>query len=325
MKSINYTWAINEAIREEMERDKTVFIAGEDVAKIGGPFGATRGLLEKFGAKRVKDTPISENTIVGLAVGAAATGLRPIVEVMFMDFFGLCLDQVYNQAAKMRYTFAGAFKMPLVIRTLVGAENNIGPQHSQSMEAWLAHVPGLKVVMPSTVYDVKGLLKSAIRDDNPVVFIEHLAHYKIKGEIPEEDYTLPIGVADIKRSGGDATIVATGLMVQRALNAAEILSREGIELEVIDPRTISPLDGKTIIGSVEKTGRLVVVTGSLKPCGIGAEIAAQVAEQNPSMLKAPVKRITPPFTPCPFGQRFEEFLYPKEHTIIEAVRDMLQP
>ena len=324
MKTINYTWAVNEAIKEEMERDETVFIAGEDVAKIGGPFGASRGLLEKFGPKRVKDTPISENTIVGLAVGAAATGLRPIVEVMFMDFFGLCLDQVYNQAAKMRYIFAGAFKMPLVIRTLVGAESNIGPQHSQSMEAWLAHVPGLKVVMPSTVYDVKGLLKSAIRDDNPVVFIEHLAHYKIKGEIPEGDYTLPIGVADVKRSGKDVTVVATGLMVQRALNAAATLAQEGIELEVIDPRTISPLDSQAIIGSVEKTGRLVVVTGSLKPCGIGAEIAAQVAEKNPSMLKAPVKRITPPFTPSPFGQRFEEFLYPKEPAIIDAVHAMLR-
>ena len=324
MKTINYTWAVNEAIREEMERDETVFIAGEDVAKIGGPFGASRGLLEKFGTKRVKDTPISENTIVGLAVGAAATGLRPIVEVMFMDFFGLCLDQVYNQAAKMRYIFSGAFKMPLVIRTLVGAESNIGPQHSQSMEAWLAHVPGLKVVMPSTVYDVKGLLKSAIRDDNPVVFIEHLAHYRIKGEIPEGDYTLPIGVADVKRSGKDVTVVATGLMVQRALNAAATLAQEGIELEVIDPRTISPLDSQAIIGSVEKTGRLVVVTGSLKPFGLGAEIAAQVAEKNPSMLKAPVKRITPPFTPSPFGQRFEEFLYPKEPAIIDAVHDMLR-
>lgn len=324
MKTINYTWAINEAIMEEMERDETVFIAGEDVAKIGGPFGATRGLLEKFGTKRVKDTPISENTIVGLAVGAAATGMRPIVEVMFMDFFGLCLDQVYNQAAKMRYIFAGAFKMPIVIRTLVGAETNIGPQHSQSMEAWLAHVPGLKVIMPSTVYDVKGLLKAAVRDDNPVVFIEHLAHYRIKGDIPEEEYTLPIGVADIKRSGRDVTVVATGLMVQRALNAAAALSAEGIELEVIDPRTISPLDSTAIIRSVEKTGRLAIVTGSLKPCGIGAEIAALIAEQDPSMLRAPVRRVTPPFTPSPFGLRFEEFLYPKEQTIIEAVRDILR-
>ncbi len=323
MKSLNYCWGIIEAMQEEMERDESIFLAGEDVAKTGGPFGASRGLLDQFGPKRVKDTPISENTIVGLAVGAAATGLRPIVEIMFMDFYGLCLDQIFNQAAKMRYIFAGAFKMPIVIRSLVGGEMGTGPHHSQSMEAWVAHVPGLKVVMPTTSYDVKGLLKSSIRDDNPVIFIEHLALYRTKAEIPDEEYTIPIGLADVKREGKDVTIVATGLMVQKVIKAAETLAQEGIELEVIDPRTISPLDIDTVVKSVEKTNRLIIVTGSLKPFGIGAEIATQVMENAFFSLDAPVKRIAPPFTPIPFGKGFEEFLYPNENTIVQAVRDLL--
>lgn len=323
MKSLNYCWAVNEAIHEEMARDDRIFVAGEDVAKAGGPFGATRGLLETFGPKRVKDTPISENTIVGLAVGAAQTGLRPIVEIEFIDFFGLCLDQINNQAAKMHYIFAGAFKMPLVIRTLVGAECNIGPHHSQSLEAWVCHIPGVKVVMPTTPYDVKGLLKSAIRDDNPVICIEHLALYRNKQEIPEEDYTIPIGIAEIKRPGSDMTMVATGLMVHKALKAAEQLAREGIAAEVIDPRTLSPLDSDTITGSVAKTGRLMVVTGSLKPFGTGAEMIARIVEQDPALLKKPPRRITPPFTPCPFGSHFEQYLYPQAESIIQAAREMM--
>lgn len=323
MKTLNYCWAVNEAIAEEMARDDTVFIAGEDVAKAGGPFGATRGLLDAFGPVRVKDTPISENTIIGLAVGAAQTGLRPVVEIIFIDFFGLCLDQINNQAAKMHYIFAGAFKMPLVIRTLVGAECNIGPHHSQSLEAWACHIPGVKVIMPTTPYDVKGLLKSAVRDDNPVICIEHLALYRTKGQVPASDYTLPIGVADIKRAGTDITIVATGLMVPKALRAAEVLAQEGIDAEVIDPRTLSPLDSDTIFGSVAKTGRVMVVTGSLQPFGIGAEMIARIVEQDPTILKKQPRRITPPFTPCPFGTHFEQFLYPQEDGIVTAAREML--
>ncbi|MFH1090607.1 MAG: alpha-ketoacid dehydrogenase subunit beta [Pseudomonadota bacterium] len=324
MKSINYCWAAVHALTEEMERDERVFIAGEDVAKIGGPFGGSRGLLEKFGPKRVKDTPISENTIVGLAVGAAMTGLRPIVEIMYMDFFGLCLEQIYNQAAKMHYLFAGAFKMPIVIRTLCGSEMGSGPHHSQSLEAWVAHVPGLKVVMPTTPYEVKGLLKSAIRDDNPVIFIEHLALYRLKGEVPDEEYTIPIGLAAVKREGKDLTVVATGLMVHKSLKAGETLAQEGIEIEVIDPRTITPLDIDTIVKSVEKTGRLLIVTGSLKPFGTGAEIAAQVVENAFFSLDAPIKRLTPTFTPIPFGKVFEDFLFPQEAAIVETVRGMLK-
>jgi len=324
VKSLNFCWALIEAMQEEMARDGSIFIAGEDVARIGGPFGATRGLLEKFGPKRVKDTPISENTIVGLAVGAAMTGLRPIVEVMYMDFFGLAMDQIFNQAAKMHYLFAGAFKMPIVIRTLVGTEMGSGPHHSQSVEAWVAHVPGLKVVAPTTPYDAKGLLKSAIRDNNPVIFMEHLYLYRLKGEVPEGEYTVPIGVADVKREGKDVTVVATGLMVGKSLKAAGDLAKEGIEVEVIDPRTITPLDIDTIVKSVQKTNRLVIVTGSLKPFGIGAEIATQVMENAFGSLDAPVKRVTPPFTPIPFGKGFEEYMYPNDKTIAQAVRDILK-
>lgn len=323
MKPLNYCWGIVEAIKEEMERDETVFLAGIDVGVAGGPFGATRGLLDQFGPTRVKDTPISENTMAGLAVGAAMTGTRPIVEIMLMDFFGLCLDQLVNQAAKMHYITSGELKMPMVIRSLIGAEMGMGIHHSQSFETWLAQVPGLKVVMPSTAYDAKGLLKSSIRDDNPVIFLEHLTLHRQKDEVPEEDYTIPLGTADVKREGNDATVAATGLMVHKALKAADQLSEEGIEIEVIDPRTISPLDTDTIAKSVDKTNRLMVVTGSLKPFGVGAEIAAQVMEKAFFSLDAPVKRLTPPFTPVPFGKHFDAYLYPNEDKIIRGVKELL--
>lgn len=323
MATKNYCWAIIDAMREEMERDDSVVLLGEDVGPAGGAFGASRGLFDAFGPKRVRDTPISEEIIVGLGVGAAMTGKRPIVEIMFMDFFGLCLDQIYNQAAKAHYVYDGAFQMPLVIRTSTAVEMGIGPHHSQLLESWVGHVPGLKVVMPSTPRDAKGLLKSAIRDNNPVVFIEHLALHRMKEEIEEGEVLVPIGKADVKRQGSDVTVVASGLMVGRALEAAEELSNDGIEIEVIDPRTISPLDIDTILASVRKTNRALVVTSSLKPFGFGSEVAAEIMDKAFFDLDAPVRRLTPPFTPMPFGKGFEAFLHPNAASIVASVRELL--
>lgn len=323
MASRTYCWAIVDAMREEMQRDDSVFLIGEDVGAAGGAFGASRGLLDTFGPLRVRDTPISEEIIVGLGVGAAMTGKRPIVEIMFMDFFGLCLDQIYNQAAKMHYVYNGAFQMPLVIRTSTAVEMGIGPHHSQLLESWVGHVPGLKVVMPSTPRDAKGLLKSAIRDNNPVVFIEHLALHRMKEEIEDGEILIPIGKAVVKRSGRDVTVVATGLMVGRALEAAETLAKDGIDIEVIDPRTISPLDMDTIMASVKKTNRALVVTSSQKPFGFGSEVAAEIMDRGFFDLDAPVRRLAPPFTPTPFGKGFEEFLNPNAASIVTAVRDLV--
>ncbi len=323
MASKTYCWAIVDAMREEMARDGSVFLIGEDIGAPGGAFGASRGLLDAFGPNRVRDTPISEEIIVGLGVGAAMTGKRPIVEIMFMDFFGLCLDQIANQAAKTHYIYNGMFRMPLVIRTSAAVEMGIGPHHSQLLESWVGHVPGLKVVMPSSPRDAKGLLKSAIRDDNPVVFIEHLALHRVKEEIEDDEFLIPIGKADVKRIGRDVTVVATGLMVSRALAAAETLSRDGIEIEVIDPRTISPLDMDTIMDSVRKTNRALVVTSSQKPFGFGSEVSAEITERGFFDLDAPVKRVAPPFTPAPFGKGFEEFLNPSAASITAAVRELL--
>ncbi len=324
MTSKTYCWAIVDAMREEMERDKNVFLIGEDVAAAGGAFGASRGLHKAFGPLRVRDTPISEEIIVGLAVGAAMTGKRPIVEIMFMDFFGLCLDQIANQAAKMHYLYNGVFKMPMVIRTSVAVEMGIGPHHSQMLEAWVGHVPGLKVVMPTTPRDAKGLLKSAIRDNNPVIFIEHLALHKMKEEIDDaEELLIPIGLADVKRQGRDVTVVATGLMVQKSLDAAKILAAEGIEIEIIDPRSISPLDMDTIVASVRKTNRALIVTSAHKPFGFGSEVAAELMERAFYDLDVPVRRLTPPFTPQPFGKGFEKFLHPDAGRIADNVREMV--
>lgn len=323
MAETRYVRAINDALKEELERDDRVFIAGEDVALAGGSFSATRGLLDKFGADRVKDTPIAESSIIGLAIGAAITGLRPVVEIMFMDFITVAMDQIVNQAAKMHYMFGGKPKLPIVIRTQMGAGMSAGPQHSQSLEAWVAHTPGLKVVMPSTVYDVKGLLKASIRDDNPVIFIENKNLYGLKGEVPDEDYTIPIGVGDIKREGSDVTIVATSKMVHTALKASEKLSESGIEAEVIDPRTITPLDTDIIINSAKKTGRAVIVHEAVKFCGIGAEISALLSEEAFSHLKAPIKRIGSPFAPVPFSKPLEKYYLPKEDDIIQSVNDLI--
>jgi pyruvate dehydrogenase E1 component beta subunit len=300
-----------------------VLLIGEDVAAAGGSFGATRGLLDRFGPMRVRDTPISEEIIVGLGVGAAMTGRRPIVEIMFIDFLGLCLDQIANQAAKTHYIYNGLFKMPLVIRTSSAAEMGIGPHHSQSWEALVGHIPGLKVVMPSTPRDAKGLLKAAIRDDNPVVFIEHIALHRVKEEIEDEEFLIPLGKADVKRVGRHVTVVATGLMVARALAAAETLAREGIEIEVVDPRTISPLDIDTIVESVRKTNRALVVTSSLKQFGLGSEVAAEIQERAFFDLDQPVKRLSPPFTPAPFGRQFDEYLNPSADSIVSAVRELV--
>jgi len=284
-----------------MARDEAVFVIGEDVAYPGGSFSATRGLLEEFGERRVKDTPISEAAIVGLALGAATQGLRPVVEIMFMDFLTVCMDQIVNQVAKTRYMFGGQYQVPMVIRTPGGGGLHAGPQHSQCLESWFAHVPGLKVVMPATPYDVKGLLKTAIRDDNPVLFVENKALYGLKGEIPEEEYLVPVGKADVKRSGKDVTVVATSRMVHESLKAAQILSKEGIDVEVIDLMTISPLDKETIFQSVEKTSKLVIAHEAVKAFGIGAEISALVCEEMIDCLDAPILRVGAPFTPVPFN------------------------
>jgi pyruvate dehydrogenase E1 component beta subunit len=322
MKETRYIRAITEALNEEMARDENVFIIGEDVGGPGGAFSATKDLLEKFGERRVKDTPISESAIVGLAIGAAAQGLRPVAEIMFMDFLTVCMDQIVNQMAKMRYMFGGVYKLPVVIRAPCGGGLNAGPQHSQCLESWFAHVPGLKVVMPATPFDVKGLLKTSIRDDNPVLFIENKALYALKGEIPEEEYLIPIGKADVKRVGKDATVVATSRMVHQALEAAKTLSNEGIDVEVIDLRTISPLDKETIFKSVEKTSKLVIAHEAVKAFGIGAEIAAMVCEEMIDCLDAPILRVGAPFVPVPFN--LEKFYLPNSEDVIKAVKKVME-
>ncbi len=322
MKETRYIRAITEALNEEMARDENVFIIGEDVGGPGGAFSATKDLLEKFGERRVKDTPISESAIVGLAIGAAAQGLRPVAEIMFMDFLTVCMDQIVNQMAKMRYMFGGVYKLPVVIRAPCGGGLNAGPQHSQCLESWFAHIPGLKVVMPATPYDVKGLLKASIRDDNPVLFIENKALYAMKGEIPEEEYLIPIGKADVKRAGKDVTVVATSRMVHQSLDAAKTLSNEGTEVEVIDLRTISPLDKETIFKSVEKTSKLVVAHEAVKAFGIGAEISAMVCEEMIDCLDAPILRVGAPFVPVPFN--LEKFYLPNSEDVIKAVKKVME-
>ncbi len=322
MKETRYVKAIAEALSEEMARDENVFVIGEDVGGPGGAFGATKGLLETFGERRVKDTPISESAIIGLAIGAAAQGLRPVAEIMFVDFLTVCMDQIVNQMAKMRYMFGGIYKLPLVLRAPCGGGLNAGPQHSQCLESWFAHIPGLKVVMPATPYDVKGLLKTSIRDDNPILFIENKALYALKGEIPEEEYLIPIGKADVKRAGKDATVVATSRMVHQALEAAKTLSNEGIDVEVIDLRTINPLDKETIFKSVEKTSKLVIAHEAVKAFGIGAEIAAMVCEEMIDCLDAPVLRVGAPFVPVPFN--LEKFYLPNSEDVVKAVKKVME-
>ncbi len=323
MSNMTFAQAIKDAHVVEMERDPNIYVAGEDVGVFGGCFGVTAGLLEQFGEKRVKDTPITESAIVGTAVGAASVGLRPVIELMFVDFIGVALDQLYNQAAKMKYMFGGKAKIPMVMRTACGAGIGAAAQHSQCLEALFMHLPGLKVVMPSTPYDAKGLLIEAIRDDNPVVFLEHKMLYAMEGEVPEGAYTIPFGQADIKHEGEDVTVVATANMVHTALGAAETLAAEGISLEVVDPRTLYPLDGETIFASVKKTHRLVILHEEVKFAGSGAEIAAQVAEEAFDYLDAPILRVAAPFCPVPFSPPLEKAYVPSEQQLIDAVRKVM--
>lgn len=320
---ITYRAAINEALREEMRRDDWVFILGEDVARFGGCFQVTQGLAAEFGEERVRDTPIAEAAIVGAAVGAAMRGTRPVAEVMYMDFATIAMDQIVNQAAKLRYMSAGQVTIPVVLRLPAGAYRRNAAQHSQSLEAWFAHVPGLKVVMPATPYDAKGLLKAAIRDDNPVIFIEHKTMYKLDGPVPDEEYLIPLGVADVKRAGRDVTVVATAMTLRLALQAAEHLEKEGISVEVIDPRTIVPLDLDTIVRSVRKTHRLVVVHEACKNAGIGAEIAASVMEQAFYELEAPIARVAGHNVPMPYSPPLDDAAVPQVDDILHAVRQVV--
>lgn len=316
-----YLQALNDAMRQEMERDPNVFIIGEDVGKFGGCFGVTKGLFEQFGERRVRDTPISESAIVGAAAGAASAGLRPIAELMFVDFIGVAMDQLFNQAAKMRFMFGGKAKVPMVLRMPQGAGVNAAAQHSQSLEAWFMHIPGIKVCIPSTPADAKGLLVSAIRDDNPVVFLEHKMLYGLEGEVDDDLYETPMGCGRVVREGSDVTIVATALMVHRALEAADILAKDGISVEVVDPRTLVPLDKECILSSVRKTHALVVVQEAVKTAGAGAEIAAMVAEEGIEYLDAPIVRLGAPFCPVPFSPPLEQAYMPSVEKIVQAVRD----
>lgn len=320
MRKISYLTAINEALSEEMTRDKNIVLFGEDVGLFGGCFGVTQGLFKKFGPERIKDTPISETAIIGLAVGGAATGIRPIAELMFMDFAGVAMDEILNQAAKMRYMFGGKAKLPLVIRLPYGAGISAAAQHSQSLEAWFTHIPGLKVVMPSTPYDVKGLLKTSIRDDNPVIFLEHKVLYGVSGDVPEEEYLLPLGKGDIKKKGKDVTVVATGMMVQKALEAASKLEEEGVSVEVVDPRTLVPLDEEIILTSVKKTGRVVITHEAPKRSGFGAEIAAVIAEKGFPYLKKEIVRVCGKDTPVPFSPPLEQYYIPQTQDIVQGIK-----
>jgi len=324
MPNMTFAQALNDAHKVEMERDPNIYVAGEDVGIYGGIFGVTAGLLDQFGDKRVKDTPITESAIVGTAVGAATVGLRPVIELMFVDFIGVALDQLYNQAAKMKYMFGGKAKIPMVMRATCGAGIGAAAQHSQCLEAMFMHLPGLKVAMPSTPYDAKGLLIEAIRDDNPVVFLEHKMLYGLEADVPEGDYTVPFGKADIKREGSDVTVVATANMVHTALSAADKLDADGVSVEVLDPRTLYPLDEKGIIDSVKKTHRLVIIHEEVKFAGSGAEIAALVAEEAFDYLDAPILRVAAPFCPVPFSQPLEQAYIPSEQQLINAVKKVME-
>lgn len=329
MPELNYAEALRMALDEELARDERVFLMGEDIGNWGqggGIFGVTRGLLPKYGKERVRDTPISEEGFVAIGVGAALTGMRPVVELMYVDFIALAMEPIVNQAAKLRYMFGGKARVPLVIRAQEGTGRGTAAQHSQSLEAWFAHIPGLKVAMPSTPYDAKGLLKTAIRDDNPVIFLEHKLLYldaKLRMEVPEEDYTIPFGVADVKRAGRHVTVVGIHTLVHKAIEAAGILAKEGVELEVIDPRTVSPLDVETIVTSVRKTNHLLICHEAYERGGIGGDIAMQVMDEVFDFLDAPIMRLGGKHCPVPYNATLERLQAPQTEDIVAAVRKLL--
>jgi pyruvate/2-oxoglutarate/acetoin dehydrogenase E1 component len=338
-RELDFAEAIREAMRQGMLRDKTVIILGEDVGKFGGIFGCTKGLQAEFGEERVRDTPISETAIVGASVGAAVTGMHPIAELEFMDFIGCAMDQVFNQMAKIRYMFGGSMKVPVVLRTPAGSRYPVAcgaAHHSQSLEAWFMHVPGLKVVTPSMPYDAKGLLTNAIRGEDPVLFVEHKLLYYAKRmaslrgpyptliqKVPEEPYVIPFGKADVKRPGEDITVIATMMMVHKSLRVAEELAKKGISMEVIDPRTLVPLDKQALIDSVKKTGKVVVVSEDTKRAGVGAEIAAMIMEEAFDYLDAPVKRVSALDVPVPYAPALESTVVPQEKHITQAVLEVV--
>lgn len=327
MREITYAEAIREALSEEMRSDPTVFLLGEDIGIYGGAFGVTKGMVQEFGEERVRDTPLSEHAITGAAAGAAMTGMRPVVEIMFSDFLTIALEQLANQAAKARYQFGGQVSVPMVLRTAGGSGTGAAEQHSQSLEAWVCHVPGLKVVIPSTPYDAKGLMKSSIRDPNPVVFIEQKLLYRRKGPVPdpEELYDVPLGVADIKRAGRDLTVITWGRMVERSLEAARKLSADGIDTEVIDIRSLVPLDKSCIIGSVKKTGRAMIVHEACQTAGFGAEIAAVIADSEAFFrLDAPIRRVAGLDVPIPYNPVLEASVVPTVEKIVAAARDLIR-
>jgi acetoin:2,6-dichlorophenolindophenol oxidoreductase subunit beta len=329
MPELNYAEALRAALDEEMARDENVFVMGEEIAvwgQGGGIFGVTRGLVEKYGPARVRDTPISEEGFVAIGVGAALTGMRPVVELMYVDFIGLAMEPIVNQAAKLRYMFGGKAKVPLVIRAQEGTGRGSAAQHSQSLEAWFMHIPGLKVVVPSTPYDAKGLLKTAIRDDNPVIFLEHKLLYldaKLRMEVPADDYTIPFGLADVKRAGKHVTVVGIHTMVHRALEAAETLAEDGIELEVIDPRTVSPLDVETIAKSVQKTNRLIICHEAYERGGMAGEVAMAVMDEVFDYLDAPIVRLAGKNCPVPYNAGLERAQAPQVEDIVAAARKLV--
>ncbi|MEX0696778.1 MAG: alpha-ketoacid dehydrogenase subunit beta [Dongiaceae bacterium] len=332
-RKISFRQAVNEALAQEMTRDPRVILMGEDVAggagaagehdAWGGPLGVTKGLYTKFGPTRVLDTPISESAFIGAAIGAATAGLRPVAELMFVDFMGVCFDQIYNQAAKFRYMFGGKAVTPVVIRCMIGGGFRAAAQHSQCLYPLFTHIPGLKCVIPSSPYEAKGLLIEAIRDDDPVIFFEHKLLYDVEEEVPEEAYTIPFGEANVLREGKDATVVALGRMVSLAMQAAQALAKDGISCEVIDPRTTSPLDADTILESVGTTGRLVVVDESSPRCNMATDISARVAQDAFAALRAPIRMVTPPHTPVPFSPALEDLYLPTADKIAAAVRQVM--
>ncbi len=324
MSRITYMQAVREGIREEMRRDDSLFFIGEDVGPYGGEMGLSKGLWEEFGDLRVRDFPIAESLIVGSGLGAALVGARAIVEIPFGDFIGVAMDQIYNQAAKMHYMFGGNVRIPLLIRTVMGAYQGGAAQHSQSLEAWLAHVPGLKVVMPSNAYDAKGLLKTALKDNNPVVFIEHKKLYQKKCEVPDGDYAIPFGQANVVREGQDITVVATSYMVSFAQETAAALAGEGIDLEIIDPRTIVPFDEAAVLDSLKKTGRLLIVQEACRRASFAGEIVSIAADKGFSSLKQAVKIVAAHDVPVPFSPVLEEYMLPQVQDIVDMARAMMQ-